>query len=397
MALAQLVSIGLGAIPRRQSRKTDMSENKRFRFEFLDALRGVAILMVVLLHFTERGTSSDDQLIHACVWPVLQHGYLGVQLFFVVSGYCISAALYNALDRSQTSLQFLKRRAWRIFPPYWASMLLVVLLGLITMSLLGTPRATVFPLAVWEWAANLLLVQGPLKAHDANLVYWSLSIEIQFYLVMAIGMLFGKRWTEIWVVILSIVSMALLTTHAVSLTGWVLNYWLEFACGIAAFYWITGCHRYTATPWLLTGAAFLTGMGNLMEHELLLAPAGRFNLGVKLLFCLATTALLVRTQPFDEKLMARRACRWLAAAGTISYSLYLTHVPIGTRVFNLGARLTGLSGLRWLLYFTIAMAAAITFGALFFHFCERPWLNSRRQPSEAVPNRMTAIAEAAAN
>ena len=103
------------------------------RFELLDALRGIAILAVMLLHFAERGVDSGDQLIYARVWPVLQHGYLGVQLFFVISGYCITAALYNAIERMNSFQYFLVRRLRRIFPPYWASMVLVVVLGFITI------------------------------------------------------------------------------------------------------------------------------------------------------------------------------------------------------------------------------------------------------------------------
>jgi peptidoglycan/LPS O-acetylase OafA/YrhL len=80
--------------------------------------------------------------------------------------------------------------------------------------------------------------------------------------------------------------------------------------------------------------------------------------------------------PYDCRVTRSRWARWPAALGVISYTLYLTHIPIGTRVFNLGERLTGTQGLWWLFYAGMAFVVALGAGIVFFRYCESPWLNA---------------------
>lgn len=353
-----------------------MTERTSYHLQILDPMRGLAILLVLALHLAEPGTGSGDSLIHGHLWPVLQHGYLGVQLFFVVSGYCMVAALYKTFGRPGGLRGFLERRARRIFPPYWASLVLVVLMGGATIALLGTSADVVFPLRGWEWLANVALLQGPLQAENANMVYWSLSIELQFYLVMAVTLLFGERWTESWLVVVSLVALLANTTHALGGSDWILRYWHEFACGIAAFYWITGSNRWRVTPYALLLIALASANASVLEHGAATLPDGVFIPGVKVLFSVGVGLVLVGLSHFDQRLMTMPLAKVLARVGLMSYSLYLTHVPVATRVFNLGRRVTGLEGLWWFVYFGLALVITLSFGWFFFRVCERPWLNS---------------------
>lgn len=366
---------------------TSVAESRTARYEFLDALRGIAILLVLLLHFAERGVASEDSIVHDKVWSVLQHGYLGVQLFFVISGYCIMAAVASAARKANSVQLFATRRLRRIFPPYWASMLFVVLAGLGTRVILKTPWETIFPLAAWEWIANILLLQGPMQAQDANLVYWSLSIELQFYVVMAVGLLMSRKSTETWLVFVSLLSAIFATTHAVPLTGWVLNYWAEFACGIAAYFWITRTATRSVTPWLLVAFASLEMLWSFYEQPVLTLPSGRFIPAIRIAFCILVMLVMIALYQRDSGLCRIRMVRALMATGAISYSLYLTHVPVGTRIFNLGQRLTGLDGLLWLPYFCLSLLASGLIGLIFFRLCERPWMNSPvQQKFESPPD-----------
>jgi peptidoglycan/LPS O-acetylase OafA/YrhL len=365
---------------------TLVAEARTARYEFLDALRGIAILLVVLLHFAERGVESEDSIVHDKVWPVLQHGYLGVQLFFVISGYCIMAAVASAAQKANSVQLFAARRLRRIFPPYWASILFVVFAGLATRILLNTPWETIFPLAAWEWIANIFLVQEVSGARDpGNFVYWSLSIELQFYVILAICLLMSRKSAETWLVLISLLSAILATTHAVPLTGWVLNYWSEFACGIAAYFWITRTATRSATPWLLVAFAFLEMLWSFYEQPVLTLPSGRFIPAIRIAFCLLVMLLMIVLYQKDSDLCRIRMVRALMATGTISYSLYLTHVPVGTRIFNLGQRITGLDGLLWLPYFGLSLLASGLIGLIFFRLCERPWMNSPLQQKMASP------------
>lgn len=357
-----------------------MSQHRSARYELLDPLRGIAIIAVMLLHFCERGRDAGDALIHGSIWPVIQHGYLGVQLFFVISGYCITAALYGAMNKPQPFRYFMFRRIRRIFPPYWASLLLVILLGIATILVLKTPREVVFPLTNFDWLCNLLLIQGPLHAVDANVVYWSLSIEVQFYVVMALA-LFRPRFTELWLIGFSIFCLGLQHQTALPLSGTVMSYWPEFVCGIAAYYRITGRMRWKWTPAVLVGLVVLDIGLQAVAHQILTQPDGRFVKPVKLLFCLSCMALLLKLRPYDEVISESRPARLLAFFGLISYSLYLTHTPVGSRLFNLTDRLTGLQGLTWIPCTLAALLVSTGFGWLFFRWFEKPWLN----PATAQP------------
>ncbi|EMI17904.1 acyltransferase 3 [Rhodopirellula maiorica SM1] len=344
------------------------------RYELLDPLRGVAILAVMLLHFSERGRESGDDLIHSYLWPITQHGYLGVQLFFVISGYCIAAALYGTLNKPQPFRYFMMRRFRRIFPPYWISIVLVVMLGFATIFILNTSPDVVFPLTPFDWLCNALLLQGPLHAVDANLVYWSLSIELQFYLVMAIA-LFWPKWTEAWLIMFSIVCLALNCFADWPLWGTVVVYWPEFLCGIVAYYWITGRMRWKWTPGYLVGIVIFQIVLQANQYEVLVQENGRLVQPIKLLFCLSCMATLLALRYYDQSIARWRSARCLAFFGIISYSLYLTHVPIGTRIFNLIDRLLGLDGLKWLACGLAAMVICTIFGWIFFRWFEKPWLN----------------------
>jgi peptidoglycan/LPS O-acetylase OafA/YrhL len=165
----------------------------------------------------------------------------------------------------------------------------------------------------------------------------------------------------------------------------VFAYWAQFACGIAAYYLITGRRRWAFTPWCILSTVGVTALSGLSQNLSFLEADGRLSLGLKLVFCLTAAALLVVLYPYDERLTRSRWIQGFSALGLISYSVYLTHEPIGTRIFNLGERLTGLNGPWWLVYAASALIMAVALGAVFFRLCERPWLNteSTRSPEPA--------------
>jgi peptidoglycan/LPS O-acetylase OafA/YrhL len=355
------------------------------RYELLDSFRGIAILSVMLLHFCERGKDRGDSLVHERIWPVVQHGYLGVQLFFVISGYCITAALYGAMNKPQPFRYFMTRRLRRIFPPYWASMVLVVALGLVTIAVLNTPRDVVFPLTSFDWVCNVLLVQGPFHAVDANEVYWSLSIELQFYVVMGLALMW-PRWTETWLVAFSFFCVAIGHLTSWPLWGTVLAYWSEFLCGIVAYFLLTGRSQRKWTPFILV-LTLLTDLGlQVGEYDTLISSNGRFIKPVKLLFCFACMLLMLQLRPYDRLISRWRLVRYWAYLGLISYSLYLIHVPIGTRIFNLADRTVGLDGFVWVGCAIVAMVVCTACAALFFARFEKPWLNVSTSTSVPAPS-----------
>jgi peptidoglycan/LPS O-acetylase OafA/YrhL len=365
------------AVEREES--THPGRERTDRFEFLDVLRGLAIWAVLLLHCTYDVTQTRSPALDAVV-GILHHGYLGVQLFFVISGYCITAAVYRSAAKPGAVGHFFSRRFRRILPPYWASMVLTVSLGLLTVALLKRPFLSVFPMTARDWLLNICLLQQPFGAPDANMVYWSLSIELQFYLVMGLGLL-CRSGVEAYLLLVSITFAWMLTTSGWNSNGMIVAYWHEFACGIAAYYFITRTNRWAGTPWLLLATALGVGYMDLAAADSLFRPDGRFILAGKVAFCLGVLVLLVISHPWDRNLSERCVSRWLAFFGTISYSLYLTHVPVVTRIYNGGQRLTGLDGWFFGAYTLMALAAAVAASYWFFKWCEEPWMT---RPSRQV-------------
>ena len=108
-------------------------------------------------------------------------------LFFVISGYCIAT-----IASKETRVgAFLAGRFTRVYFPYWAS--LAVVLGTVAIRYLwtGTNDVTPLPRDSWSWLATLILVTHPASSVPTiNWVYWSLTYEVAFYLIVALGLAF---------------------------------------------------------------------------------------------------------------------------------------------------------------------------------------------------------------
>jgi len=136
------------------------------RIAFLDAARGIAALLVVLHHLNVPGT------VHA----LGDFGRAGVLLFFVISGYCIFLALERY--REQKLKTFLMRRAFRLYPAYWAS---IVAAYFLTET--GEPNSV--------FLINITMVQVVFGVPNVIGVYWTLFVEILFYGIVCVLIVLG--------------------------------------------------------------------------------------------------------------------------------------------------------------------------------------------------------------
>jgi peptidoglycan/LPS O-acetylase OafA/YrhL len=359
------------------------------RAQLLDALRGIAVLAVIALHSGANALGHGSHWFEAWVWPVLSHGYLGVQLFFVISGYCIQGALESAQRNAHPLRSFTLRRLRRIYPPYWMSLLLVIALAMGTMLVARKSWFSIFPLTMTDWLLNLMLLQGPFQAPDAALVYWSLSIEVQFYLLMGIGLVWGKR-SSFWMLFLSVLYLVWVIRPGIGISGTALAYWPEFACGIAAYHahhhGISG-RRFAVALWSLTFASATMG---LLHGVPIVAATGELSTPFKQFFCLLCGLFLWLGLSFPRP-NSSMASRCLSSVGVISYSLYLTHEPLGSRVFNLGSRFINLDHGGWIPLMIAAWLVTFFGGYLFYRWCERPWLNRRTEPADAKTRPQPAL------
>lgn len=160
------------------------------RLRELDALRGIAAMMVVWYHFTfQYQERFGGGPVTALTLPA---GRYGVQLFFVISGFVI----FLTLTRSRSLWDFAANRLSRLYPPYWVSVLA-------TATVLA-----IWPLIGWEVnlrqvLVNLTMLQYWLATPHVDPVYWTLSIELAFYIFVSALRWIGwldkvERWVAAW-------------------------------------------------------------------------------------------------------------------------------------------------------------------------------------------------------
>jgi peptidoglycan/LPS O-acetylase OafA/YrhL len=159
----------------------------------LDGVRGVAIVMVMLVHFV--GDAAAHTTLQRLAVKTASYGLLGVDLFFILSGFLITNLLYGAKGAPHYFRDFYARRALRIFPLYYLT--LAVLLLLLPAIVTPTPlleRPLQQQIWLWTYTANFYIAA---KSSWGTLTYvshfWSLAIEEHFYLVWPVVVFSFRR------------------------------------------------------------------------------------------------------------------------------------------------------------------------------------------------------------
>ena len=149
----------------------------------LDGVRGLAILMVLLYHFVAQ-TTATNPLEAAVTWP-LSYGLLGVDLFFVLSGFLITGILYDSREDQRYFRNFYMRRVLRIFPLYYGVLAVVFLVVPLIPPLRGSELGALGEHQGWAWLylVNVYLAKEGAWALSYVEHFWSLAVEEHFYFV----------------------------------------------------------------------------------------------------------------------------------------------------------------------------------------------------------------------
>ncbi|MGE7438389.1 acyltransferase family protein [Kitasatospora sp. NPDC001175] len=294
------------------------------RLAALDGLRFVAALMVVTYHYVAYG--SDWGRPRAEVFPVLHlpasYGWLGVQLFFLISGFVICLSGWG-----RSVSDFFTSRVIRLFPAYW----LAVLVTTVALVLIpgGSPRS-------WQDVlTNLTMFEHPFGAPYVDAVYWSLWVEARFYLIFALVVWRGLTYRRV-LTFCMVWSAAGVLTYALSNEAWlqvlVMPEHCWFFIGGMAFYLM---RRFgpDLLLWLLVGFSYLAGLRTVQPTFQFVQKNTDYHLpGPAVAVVLAACYLLmagVALGWFD-----RIDWRWLTTAGAVTYPLYLLHEYIGWAVID---------------------------------------------------------------
>lgn len=353
------------------------------RLDHLQALRGLAAMLVVLFHLTR---STEHYLGAPFMKGVFGFGWAGVELFFVLSGFLMVATQWGKTPSLGQWGEFIRRRFIRIVPLYLAVTLTVLPFHLF----LGVGEAYKQDPGV-ILRSLLLLPQAP-GQFPLVTVGWSLSHEVLFYLVFSLMLLlppWGFRAIfGAWC--LATVSVILFPVEALQQTSlrFLLSpYNLDFALGCAAAFIMLTHRRGGYWALGLGGLAFL-GLGIISN----MGGLSQLEASSSLLF--ASAAMLVIFGAAGVDLTRRfKVPRFLLLLGDASYSLYLTHVMVlNVALFAVEALLAPTGGLAFGLSLVV-LALTVLVGIAVYHWVERPLIEGlrirflrRRTPPTVVLN-----------
>jgi peptidoglycan/LPS O-acetylase OafA/YrhL len=325
------------------------------RLEVLDGLRFVAAMAVVAYHFTTMDHVWRRPAVELFPAQTATYGWLGVYLFFLISGFVICM---SAWGRGVGS--FLVSRVVRLYPAYWLSVVAIVLV------------LTIWPERPFTWSGalvNLTMFQDAVGQPPIAEVYWTLWAELRFYLLFTLLVWWGLTYRRVagfcvaWLAAVtvckafvpdtSVVHVVLMTDYAPLFTG-----------GIACY--LMYRFRPTLLTWGIVAASFV-----------LAVPAARLRAGLETypgqppvpawpaIVLMGVCFLLVIAVALGRLSWVRG--RWLVVLGAITYPLYLLHLDLGTPL---------LYAWQWqvppLLLVALVTTAMIGLAWLVHRFVERP-------------------------
>jgi peptidoglycan/LPS O-acetylase OafA/YrhL len=373
------LTLGRQPIDQQTGMRTDTQDHPKPRhIAGLDGLRALSVIAVVW-HHAHPGLPA---------WPMTYNGFLGVDVFFALSGFLITTLLLE--ERAATGRialgHFYMRRSLRIFPLYYA---LLALLAIYFLATPGSPQGASFLQAL---PLHLAYLSNWVPVHGLMAISWSLAAEEQFYLL----------WPPLLVLLGRHALWPLLAFLAVNLAvGFGHGQGALQALGLS--YEALPILQATFTP-ILLGVLLAYGLRvSVLRDALSRAPvwalpaavlmllwvaniAGDVRGWQRLAFALCTIAVLalVTLQPGS---IVVRSLQWrpLAYIGTVSYGMYLLH-KIALHVVRVAADRMG-GSLEPLLLFASGLALSIALAALSYRFFEQPILRlkSRFQPRAEAP------------
>jgi peptidoglycan/LPS O-acetylase OafA/YrhL len=284
------------------------------RFAALDGLRFFAAFAVVIYHlvYSKRAPS---ELSGALVQGVVMHGYLGVHLFFLISGFVI---FWSSTGRTPSA--FVKARIVRLYPEFW----LCVLVSAFVFSVVE-PGQFASP-AIFEVLANLSMVPGYLGSRFVDDVYWTLAVEIKFYALVWLLMITRQfqhveLWLLGWIALVGLGSVMEIGSILRSLA--IFPYGALFAAG--GLFFLVFQHGWTLPRFLgvfvaLVASAYhaMRGMEGFVPAEDV-SPLSVMVTSVLMVAMFGAVAFAVQARP------AARHASLLAFAGSLTYPLYLLH------------------------------------------------------------------------
>jgi peptidoglycan/LPS O-acetylase OafA/YrhL len=393
-------------------------EGRGHRFPLVHSMRGLAAISVLLYHALFKAYLNARP--GNPLAPYAAHLDVGVSLFFLISGFVLYRPMVARRLAGEPPIDadaYGRRRLRRIVPAYWIAL---VIAGLAGASYLGYPK--IFSAQGIAAYFGFLQIYSPDTAAGGINVAWTLCVEVTFYAFLPIWAMALRRvarsggvrseFVALGGLFIASFAWQLFAVHStnVNLFGASAARWIEplpnfldqFAVGMALAVASVHCanqgatrivrlvHRWPSVCWLTAAVAYWSlstriGLaGTATDH---LTPArylARHELNTVVAFALLVPAVFAgRGNGY-----VRRILRWPAFAflGTVSYGIYLYHVPVLIRMGKWwGSPQTPASLALWL---SLAIVAVLVLAALSWRWVERPLLSSRKR-GERAPAKVT--------
>ena len=338
----------------------------------IDGLRAVAVLPVILFHAAVPGFSG---------------GFVGVDIFFVISGYLITGILLKDFDEGRFSIvKFYERRARRILPALLAMLVFTIVAGYFILLPDGYTALAKCTLSVVSFLSNLLFWRGDGYFSDNGnrplLHTWSLAVEEQFYIIFPLLLWLLLRHgrkilgAALWLILLTSLALSIVGTYQFpSATFFLLpaRAWELLLGALISAGFVPELRNKTACAWLTLAGLGLIGW-SVVTYDAQQAFPGLAALPP----CLGAAFVLAAGRNVTAWPSRLLGAPVLVGFGLISYSLYLAHFPLLNYAH---AASTPQNLPAWRLA-ALAASVALAYGS--WRWVERPFRDAKRFSQKAI-------------
>jgi peptidoglycan/LPS O-acetylase OafA/YrhL len=379
------------------------------RVPIIDGLRGAAILLVLSYHVYEKSHFAfgvDVFGLHLNLHTFIQAGYMGVEIFFFVSGFCLMLPYAQYLTGRRTWQSFREytaRRFWKIVPSYYLALLIIALVPSLAA------QTTIPRLNDLALHAVFLHSFNDVSFTSLNGNFWSLAVEVQFYVLFPFIVIGFARRPAITIAATILIGLAYSTIitnqHRDVYFQWsydLLAYLPLFALGIASAYvyekWVRDAQPSQAVQREMVFVSFASVLVLAFVFEQADRIGGGFpvwawqnghRFEIALILCIFTLSSLLAAELW-QRVVANPVLRFYA---DISYNMYLWNAVV---VSLIAARWFGDEGRNGLIMFALTLVGTTAVGWALTRFFERPlmrWSSERRRvrTTELEPSTASAL------
>ncbi|MFZ2724870.1 MAG: acyltransferase [Methylococcaceae bacterium] len=335
------------------------------KFDSLQCFRGLAAFGVVI-HHSVNVTDVFVQNVPNPLNILFNLGFLGVDFFFVLSGFIILNSHFDDPKTIQSLKIYGIKRFLRIFPPYWPISITMIIAYMLLPNLSQGTRAE------FSLLSSFLLL--PTSASPALSVAWTLVHEVMFYMIFMIFFISSRLFiisVSTWILVIITtaffadnISLSPIIAHIIKPIN------IEFILGMGVACLIRIIHNKYGFLLILFGFIILIALLFNLSVDKLFAEKYR------ILFSLPFSVLVLGSVLVEQKQILKLPCL-LVTLGNASYAIYLIHNPCLSLISRLIGHFHQFAS--WWLSMLIGVIGSIILGIIYFNFVEKPLIGLFRR------------------